>query len=113
MRDNKTQLLSDLLNYISSKTDLKNDPNIQSIISNSNLSEDEIYDVYPNIGTVIKYTKTQTKLFFVREIDYDKALIKLKDFMNQNEDYITFDSDEDTFEEDRNYYEKDKLFQVK
>ena len=113
MIDNKTKLLSDLLNCISSNKELKNNADIKNILSNANLSEEEIYDVYPNVGTVIRYTKQKTKLFFVREMDYDKALLKLKDFISQNEEFITYDSDEDIFEEDQGFYVRERLFQVK
>ena len=113
MIDNKTQLLSDLLNCIASNEELKNNSEIKSIISNANLSEEDIYEVYPNMGTVIRYTKTKTKLFFIREVDYDKALLKLKDFVDQNEEFISFDTEEDIYEEDNGFYEREKLFQVK
>ena len=113
MIDNKTQLLSDLLNYINSDAELRENPNIKTILSNSPLSEEEIYDVYPNVGTVIRYTKTKSKLFFIREMNYDKALNKLKDFIKQNEEFISFDSEEDMFEEDKGCYERETLFQVK
>lgn len=113
MKDNKTQLLSELLNYISSNEELRNNSDIKSMISRADLSEDDIYEVYPNAGTVIKYTKSKSKLFFVREVDYDKALLKLKDFIKQNEEFITFDSEEDVYEEDNGFYEREKLFQVR